>query len=307
MSYILNYSSVFQINTQPKSRFLGSSKYRVVNDELIEIQKNTRKLNDNKKQSVMKAKETVRIHVPDSEVKEIDMPVVEEKQLYHLNKSKIKRKCYALSRLEKSKKFLAFYSISFPQGLSDNTAYKVFNTWLTRCRKNSNMNTYLWVAERQKNGTIHFHLLTNDRMEIRQVNGFMATALTTEKNKGNEALYEVDTSIYNGVDVRQVKKNKKGLINYIAKYVSKNEIEFYRLPWHCSRYVSRLFTATTFEDNEADFYLDQLPNDLIENYTRQITDYNFYNGYGFKFTAPDSIFENIDSVNEIIYRAKNDE
>ena len=143
-------------------------------------------------------------------------------------------------------------------------------------------------------------------MEIRQVNGYMATALTTEKNKGNDILIEVDTSIYNGVDVQKVKKNKKGLINYIAKYVSKNEIEFYRLPWHCSRDVSRLFTATTFEDDEADYYLEQLPKDLADNYTRQITDYNFYKGYGFKFTAPESVFENIDSVNELIYRKNNE-
>jgi len=28
------------------------------------------------------------------------------------------------------------------------------------------------VAERQKNGTIHFHLLTNDFMAIKIVNGF---------------------------------------------------------------------------------------------------------------------------------------
>jgi hypothetical protein len=135
----------------------------------------------------------------------------------------------------------------------------------------------------------------------RQVNGYMATALTTEKNKGNDVLKEVDTTIYNGVDVRKVKKNKKGLINYI-KYVSKNEIEFYRLPWHCSRDVSRLFTATTFERDEYDYYLDQLPQDII-NYSEKISDDNFYIGYGFKFTAPDSVFENIDSANKKIYNS----
>jgi hypothetical protein len=38
------------------------------------------------------------------------------------------------------------------------------------------LSTYLWVAERQKNNTIHFHLLTNDFMEIRIVNEFMANS-----------------------------------------------------------------------------------------------------------------------------------
>lgn len=45
-----------------------------------------------------------------------------------------------------------------------------------------------------------------------------------------------------------------------------------------------------------------LPKDL-QNYTDKISDNNFYTGYGFKFTPPDCIFENIDSVNEAIYQS----
>jgi hypothetical protein len=88
------------------------------------------------------------------------------------------------SRLEKSRKFLAFYSIRFPVGLPDEKAYKIFNTWFTRCRRDSGLKTYLWVAERQKNGTIHFHLLTNDFLPIKAVNGYMATVSCQIKRKG---------------------------------------------------------------------------------------------------------------------------
>jgi hypothetical protein len=63
----------------------------------------------------------------------------------------------------------------------------------------------------------------------------------TEKKNGLELLKNVEIEKYNGVDVKEVGKNKNSLISYLTKYVTINDIELYHLPWHCSRDVSRLF------------------------------------------------------------------
>jgi hypothetical protein len=72
-------------------------------------------------------------------------------------------------------------------------------------------------------------------MAIKIVNEYMAKALKTEKKIVNDVLNDVNTEVYNGVDVKKVGNNKKSLIGYLIKYVAKNNIEFYRHPWHCSR------------------------------------------------------------------------
>ena len=304
MAYTLSYSSILFSDMRSASRFGGSSKYKVIGDELITKEQTEKaqllkQIRLEASKNELKENEAVdnEDHLNENISQEVEETEV-EKKIYRLNKSKVKKKCHALSRLEKSKKFMAFYSISFPIGLPDQTAYRIFNTWLTRCRKNSSLKSYLWVAERQKNETIHFHLLTNDCMPILQVNSFMAKCLLSEQKKGCEALKTVNTDKYNGVDVKRVGKEKKGIISYLAKYVTKNTIEFYRLPWHCSRDVSRLFTSINIDETEEDIYFDQLPQDIKE-FTFHKS--NFCKVGAFKFTPKNEIYIDLDSVNETIY------
>ena len=61
------------------------------------------------------------------------------------------------------------------------------------------------------------------------------SCLGSEKVSGIEVLKDVNTKKYNGVDVKKVDKNRKSLIGYLTKYITKNEIEFTHLPWHCSQ------------------------------------------------------------------------
>ena len=165
-----------------------------------------------------------------------------KKTEYVLNKKKVRENCSAFFGLRQSRKFLAFYSISFPRHFPDDYAFKVLNTVLTRLRKGNGLKSYLWVAERQKNGTIHFHLLTNNFIYVRVFNYYMAKAIENQINK-----YDIDVNFdvnkYNGVDVRHVNNNRKALNIYLTKYVSKNLETFFRLPYHSSRDISELFTA----------------------------------------------------------------
>ena len=70
-------------------------------------------------------------------------------------------------------------------------------------------------------------MLTNDYMPIGTVNAYMAKTLSNGKKKGHEKLQKVDTDNYNGIDVKKVGKNRKTLIGYLTKYITKNNIEFY--------------------------------------------------------------------------------
>lgn len=51
---------------------------------------------------------------------------------YILNKTKVRDKCTAFFELERSRKFCAFYSVSFPAGSKEEDIYKVWNSWLTK-------------------------------------------------------------------------------------------------------------------------------------------------------------------------------
>jgi hypothetical protein len=299
MSYTLSYSSIAIHQAPITSEFGGSSKYSVIDGEICA------KTNQNREQRT----KDLNVIVPDYNEREIftdaklinrTKPEVNDKPTakYKLNKSKVRKRCFALSRLEKSKKFLAFYTITFPEGISDRFCYKFFNNWLTRCRRTGGLTTYLWVAERQKNSTIHFHMLTNDFMPINVVNGYMSKTLSNAKKKGHEKLLNVNAEKYNGIDVQKVGKKRKTLVSYLTKYITKNNIEFYRLPWHCSRNVSKLFTSQNFKDFDSDELLNKLPKDP-EKYKRYTSD--FCKVSAFKFIPAEKIFNDLDFVNELIY------
>lgn len=236
-----------------------------------------------------------------------------KKTEYKLNKKKVREKCSAFFGLRQSKKFLAFYSISFPQNFPDEFAYKCFNTVLTRLREKCGLKSYLWVAERQKNGTIHFHMLTNNFMYVRKVNSFMGTAINNQirnenKKKSNKIKVNFDIRKYNGVDVRHVNGNKKALNCYLTKYVSKNTASFHRLPYYSSHDISELFTAETFKNSDdEDFrYIREMVRHIktfvVDNewctieYLCQMQDNGKY------FNPPDEWYWLRDFLNEQIYQ-----
>lgn len=174
---------------------------------------------------------------------------------HFLNKTMVRDKCTAFFELEKSQKFCAFYSVSFPSGMGENLIYKCWNAWLTNLRKTYGLTDYIWVAEYQQNGTLHYHMLCNTRMDIKKVNHAMGLCLFR-----NGAL---NTTIdkYNGVDVERVgkkytkdpieiQKSRASLNAYITKYISKQESFIYKhAAWNCSRSVSALFTSQKIDDN----------------------------------------------------------
>jgi hypothetical protein len=202
-----------------------------------------------------------------------------EPRTYSIDKRKLQKKARAFGALESSKKFIGFYSVSFPLHFTDDNCKKCWNIWLTKLRQKHNLNNYIWVAERQKNKTLHFHLLTNNRMEIRKVNYEMAKTIEYYVKKTNAEAGNFTIQSYNGVDLsyagKNRQKNKKPQSNkkqsieqrnrfitgYLSKYMSKDKGGWAFLPCHYSRSVSALATGFVLDVDEEDALRDEiLPN-----------------------------------------------
>lgn len=246
------------------------------------------------------------------------------KRTYTLNKAKVRKKMSAFCRLDKSRKFLAFYSISFPTQAPDDILYTIFNKWLTNLRKHYGLKSYIWIVERQTNGTLHFHMLCNDWLDVQLINRAMAKAIQGEVNKGTLSWGASSEHTYNGVDVdspqfpkkRQnetreqyrarraearrgnAETNTKWIVGYLIKYVTKNDTEFHRLAYHSSRDVSRLFTSHVINDSHIDNVTALLP-DEAKNYT--VFENKEILHYSFAFTPNNALFARLDNINNIIY------
>jgi hypothetical protein len=349
--YSLTYNSLTEIKTcQSVSKLTGSSKYRHIGTELIkrkhrqiplEIGGNVYK----KYLSALKFcdinqlpynPEILKYYEPYGIEKAFD--IIQYRNVsdglrtskgktvrkYKLNKTKVRKKVSAMCRLDDSKNFLAFYSISFPVNAPDDVLYKIFNSWLTNCRKRYNLKTYLWVAERQGNNTLHFHMLTTNRMNIQEVNKAMAKSIDNEVRRGSLDWGNSSVEKYNGIDVdspqhpkkrqnetrkqyreRLSKRNNvdkrqviKWLSTYLTKYITKNDIEFNRLPWHCSRDVSALFTSIVISDSDIELYTEHLPDDA-KNY--KVIEKDGIIIYVFKFTPEEYLYHVLNWANNMIY------
>lgn len=209
-----------------------------------------------------------------SENSEIEKEKEKEKnkKTYKLNKKKIRKKCLAFGSLDQSKKFIGFYSISFPLGILDEIARRILNVFLTKLREKFNLTNYLWIAERQKNKTIHFHLLTNNYMPIKEVNREMAKTIDYYVSKQQASWGNSSFEKYNGVDLQYPNKNKKNknqksplskktqkqnikfLSKYLTKYITKQDQSWFFLPQHYSHSISNLATGYLLDLEEAEIF-----------------------------------------------------
>lgn len=237
----------------------------------------------------------------------------EKKTTFKLNKSKVTSKMYAFFNLKRSKRFVAFYTFTFPPASSDDECFSCLNAILTVCREKMNLKNYIWISERQKNNTIHFHLLTNDFMPIEQVNRALAIIIDNKVSKGKMSWSGSSLAKYNGVDVDSIyasKRHKKTgktlnstqlrqlISNYLTKYISKNNDEFTHLCYHSSRSVSMLFTSQLFLQSDSFHITALLPR--LRNLYQHIKA-EFAEIWIFLFEPPPEIFNRINYYNDLIF------
>ena len=254
--------------THYSSRHIGKgAKLITTRGEIDSIGKDcTSHLFYDKQKQLTKKKPAQPLHCTGGEEK-VDAAKIAEKQ-YSLKKSLIKHRINNYMNAAKKGTPLYFITITFPPVVSDNMGYKFLNQWLTRCRQLKLIHNYLWVAERQKIGTIHYHMAVPHYINVHQSNKVMQVILSNSA-RAQEINYTThQAKRYNGIDLaknrttRQVinfstKHNKKSLTNYLTKYITKNETKFNRLVWHNSRdfgIVIIKVTATRKEIEALDLY-----------------------------------------------------
>lgn len=234
------------------------------------------------------------------------------KRKYKMNRSRITALALAFSNLSASKKFMAFYSISFPSHLPDEICRKVFNTAATRARKQFGKFGYLAVCERQKNGTLHFHMLVNKFMNVRILNHFFAAAIHTQVQDVEFAGVSFDKTKYNGVDVRRV-FNPTGCIKYLSKYLTKsaseesaNERQIKGRPWFGSNSVSNLLTYIYLPD----ITIRKLAKKLITSQLEgkevvKVVKGEYFTFYPFKQSGFQHLANLLNPANELIFASLN--
>lgn len=57
--------------------------------------------------------------------------------------------------------FLTFTLPASQEGIEDRTIKRCLDNWIKRAKRKHNLNSYVWRAERQANGNIHFHMITD--------------------------------------------------------------------------------------------------------------------------------------------------
>jgi hypothetical protein len=283
--YKTRHSGAADIVQTPGQGFQKLSSYKISHKEEF-----TKKKVRKKKVSVVK--------ICSNEQKKVRGYMIDKKQVSHRIRN------YVNSM--RSEKLLYFWTVSFPKGTSDDAAYLLLNKWLTRLRQEKMLGEYLWIAERQQIGTIHFHLCINNRMDVKKANRFMRASIMYSIDKKEIEWTREQAKNYNGVDIAKNRKtgrvtnfakqkNEKSLSNYLTKYVTKNSGIFQRLAWHSSRGYSNLIIAVRLSRSELiltkfSSYLDK----------EKPLEGEYYLHYCWKNGPPGKLLHYLRNINQII-------
>jgi hypothetical protein len=194
---------------------------------------------------------------------------VPKQKLYSINKRSVRARLTNFLNTTKGEKMLYFYTITFPKSINYNSAYKILNSTLTSIRRQINDYNYLWIAERQKNGTIHFHLASFKHIKIRVINELVKKSIKNEIRIGNIDWSIHNANRYNGVDISKdrdtgiqinfaTKKRSTAISKYLTKYISKSKEKFPRKAWSCSYDVSIVATSIRVCTSEAVAIFDEM-------------------------------------------------
>lgn len=121
---------------------------------------------------------------------------------------------------------------------------KVLDVWIKAAKRRFKLGSYIWRAERQKNGNLHFHLVTDCYIPYDQLRDTWNDRLNAlgyidefEKKHGHRHP--------NSTDVHAIKK-VRNLAAYFSKYMAKGERtaeELYRVPWARQIWHEKLLVA----------------------------------------------------------------
>ena len=291
MEYKITYNKVTFLKSQRYSTYINGSNYYTCAADGTVSKKNTPE-----RAELLKSWNTAAINevTTDRKIKNNAPPTERE---YKINKNIIVPKINSFANLSQSKKFMIFWTVSYPLGFPDVSSAKVLNNVFTRIRKVYGKFSYIYVNERQANGTIHQHLLTNKFVNLRIVNYWFAKAIQNEIYKSKLKNISFNYKIYNGLDVKFVRSLRR-VKSYITKYILKSDESFKIRAYAMSQDVSRLFTSIVLPANIVE-HVFELFNDL--QFFKSTFYDDFYNLYFLKHPFPDAHLEHLFAANDYIY------
>lgn len=121
---------------------------------------------------------------------------------------------------------LNFITLTLPalQGEITDKAIKVcLDNWIKRAKRKHNLKSYVWRAERQKNGNIHFHMITDTYIRYDHIrndwNSVLGKTGLVKKYQDKNGQKQP-----NSTDVHAIHK-VRNLSQYFIKYMSKDHKE----------------------------------------------------------------------------------
>lgn len=223
---------------------------------------------------------------------------VEDRGMSRRTKIKIKEKMMAVYAASKNNFTLC--TLTLIGDAEDTKAVKVLNKYFTVLRKKYNQLNYVWVAERQKNGRIHFHIIIDRRFDIDYINSLWVIQqfnagiiheeaklkLEVEAGTTFKKLHKLGPDGWkqvhkylNPVDVANV-KTIDGVSAYLTNYVTKNETKLSCQIWHCNRNVSRIFTKQLISKKVFNHTSNPRINKIKKLNGRLYTNKTFIHQYG---------------------------
>ncbi len=183
------------------------------------------------------------------------------KKLYSINKRKVRARLTNFINTEQGQSAMYFYSLSFPKNIDENIAYSLLNSTLTTLRTAHNVKNYLWIAERQKNGTIHYHLALYHFVKVRIINDVVKKYLKYAIRKQQLQWSITAANNYNGVDIAKDRKTRvptnfaaadkaKKIAGYLTKYITKSTQKFTRQAWNSSKSLAAISDGICVSVNE---------------------------------------------------------
>lgn len=215
-------------------------------------------------------------------------------------RTKIKIKEKMLSVFAASKNKFTLCTLTLVNDCEDTKAVKMLNKFLTATKKQIGAYNYVWVAERQQNGRIHFHMVIDRRLDINYINSLwiiqqynsgvmhqeansklmLETGLTFKQlHKQGDKGYKLAHKFLNPVDIVKV-NSIDGVSAYLTNYVIKNETKMSCAIWHCNRNVSKLFTKQLISKNAFDKTSDGKLNQITSRKGKVYEAKTFVHQYG---------------------------
>lgn len=174
--------------------------------------------------------------------------------------SSVTRKVYSKMYDKKINHRLSFITLTIPahEKVELRTAQKtLLEPLLKHLRQVHGMNSYVWKAEIQKRGQLHYHIISDVYIPHYELKNKW-NQLITKQGFNNEYIAENGHNNANSTDIHSV-KNIKNLANYLLKYFTKkeqNEVQMKGKLWDCSLNLktAKYFETELTEDIEYDIY-----------------------------------------------------